>query len=73
MTAETKKIGEYTCYKATAVVATDATDFRNFRMRGVIKIKRKKKKKKQLKQRILLMQIRKPTLWKILSKLKRKL
>jgi GLPGLI family protein len=34
MTAETKKIGEYTCYKATAVVATDATDFRNFRMRG---------------------------------------
>lgn len=33
MTAETKKIGEYTCYKATAVVATDATDFRNFRMR----------------------------------------
>ncbi len=34
MTAETKKIGEYTCYKATAVVAADATDFRNFRMRG---------------------------------------
>lgn len=33
MTAETKKIGEYICYKATAVVATDATDFRNFRMR----------------------------------------
>ena len=31
MGSETKKIGEYTCYKATAVVATDASDFRNFR------------------------------------------
>lgn len=34
MGSETKKIGAYTCFKATAVVATDATDFRNFRMRG---------------------------------------
>ena len=33
MGSETKKIGNYTCYKATAVVATDATDFRNFRRR----------------------------------------
>lgn len=30
-TSETKKIGNYTCYKATAVVDTDPTDFRNFR------------------------------------------
>lgn len=44
MTAETKKIGEYTCYKATAVVATDATDFRNFRMRGSDKEKVAKEK-----------------------------
>ncbi len=42
MTAETKKIGEYTCYKATAVVATDPTDFRNFRMRGGDKEKEEK-------------------------------
>ncbi len=34
MGTESKKIGEYTCFKATAVVQTDATDFRNFRMRG---------------------------------------
>lgn len=44
MTAETKKIGEYTCYKATAVIATDATDFRNFRMRGDDKDKAKEEK-----------------------------
>ena len=34
MGTESKKIGEYTCFKATAIVQTDATDFRNFRMRG---------------------------------------
>ena len=34
MGSESKKIGDYTCFKATAVVQTDATDFRNFRMRG---------------------------------------
>lgn len=44
MTAETKKIGEYTCYKATAVVATDPTDFRNFRMLGSDKEKEEKEK-----------------------------
>lgn len=44
MTAETKKIGEYTCYKATAVLATDPTDFRNFRMRGGDKEKEDKEK-----------------------------
>lgn len=31
MEAETRKIGEYTCYKATAVVPTDKSDFRNMR------------------------------------------
>jgi GLPGLI family protein len=33
MTGETKKIGDYTCYKATAVVATDKSDFRNMRLK----------------------------------------
>ena len=33
MTAETKKIGDYTCYKATAVTATDKSDFRNIRIK----------------------------------------
>lgn len=31
MEAETKKIGDYTCYKATAMVPTDKSDFRNMR------------------------------------------
>lgn len=33
MESETKKIGDYTCYKATAVVPASKSDFRNFRMR----------------------------------------
>lgn len=31
MTGETKQIGNYTCYKATAVQAVSQSDFRNFR------------------------------------------
>lgn len=31
MTGETKKIGDYTAYKATAIIKSDASDFRNFR------------------------------------------
>ncbi len=31
MSGETKKIGDYTCYKATAVKKNDQSDFRNFR------------------------------------------
>lgn len=31
--SETKKIGNYTCFKATAVKPVDESDFRNFRMR----------------------------------------
>ena len=31
MEAETKKVGDYTCYKATAVVPVDKSDFRNLR------------------------------------------
>jgi GLPGLI family protein len=52
MTAETKKIGEYTCYKATAVVATEASDFRNFRMRGDNKSKEEKDKATKAKDSI---------------------
>lgn len=33
MESETKKIGEYTCYKATAIVPASKSDFRNFRPR----------------------------------------
>lgn len=31
MESETKVIGGYTCYKATAVIAASKSDFRNFR------------------------------------------
>ena len=34
MTGETKKIGNYTCYKATAVQAVSQSDFRNFRRKN---------------------------------------
>ncbi|MBF03269.1 MAG: GLPGLI family protein [Flavobacterium sp.] len=47
MGSETKKIGEYTCFKATAVVATDPTDFRNFRMRGSRNDENKEKEQKE--------------------------
>lgn len=33
MENETRKIGNYTCYKATAVIPTSKSDFRNLRMR----------------------------------------
>jgi len=33
METETKQIGNYTCYKATAVMPASKSDFRNFRMR----------------------------------------
>lgn len=33
MSSETKKIGNYTCFKATATIAIDSSDFRNFRFR----------------------------------------
>ena len=34
MTGETKQIGNYTCFKATAIQAAQKTDFRNFRPKG---------------------------------------
>lgn len=52
MGTESKKIGEYTCFKATAVVQTDATDFRNFRMRGGNKENENKEKVEKKKDSI---------------------
>lgn len=46
MGSESKKIGEYTCFKATAIVQTDATDFRNFRMRDNKEEEKKEKSQK---------------------------
>jgi NRPS condensation-like uncharacterized protein len=42
MEAETRVIGGYTCYKATAIKAASVTDFRNFRP-----------KKEEAKKRVL--------------------
>ncbi|MES2486645.1 MAG: GLPGLI family protein [Bacteroidota bacterium] len=39
METETKKIGDYTCYKATAVVPASQSDFRNMRPKSQEKIK----------------------------------
>lgn len=35
LTSESKKIGEYTCYKATATKAVDSTDFTNFKLGNI--------------------------------------
>ncbi|MGV3460411.1 MAG: GLPGLI family protein [Flavobacterium sp.] len=37
MENETRKIGNYTCYKATAVVPVNKSDFRNYRMKNEAK------------------------------------
>lgn len=37
MENETRKIGNYTCYKATAVVPANKSDFRNYRMKSDVK------------------------------------
>jgi GLPGLI family protein len=46
LTEETKQIGDYTCFKATAVKEAPATDFRNFRMRGGADAAKKEEEKK---------------------------
>lgn len=43
---ETKKIGNYTCYKATAVVPASQSDFRNMRPKSDEKIKQEEEAKK---------------------------
>lgn len=42
MTGETRQIGGYNCFKAIAIVPTNPSDFRNFRMKKMMK-KRKKR------------------------------
>ena len=44
MEAETKKIGGYTCYKATAVKPVSQSDFRNFRPKKQDETKKEEKK-----------------------------
>ena len=48
MSQETKKIGDYTCFKATAVTQPSKTDFRNFRRKEDKKEDKKKKSKQKL-------------------------
>jgi GLPGLI family protein len=46
MEAETKKIGNYTCYKATALVPASQSDFRNMRPKSAEKLKAEEDAKK---------------------------
>lgn len=46
---ESRKIGNYTCFKATAVVKIDESDFRNFRPRGPKEDKENEEKKVETK------------------------
>ncbi|WP_396179101.1 GLPGLI family protein [Flavobacterium sp.] len=46
MESETRKIGGYTCYKATAVKPVDASDFRNMRAKDEAKVEDSKDEKK---------------------------
>jgi GLPGLI family protein len=46
MEAETKKIGDYTCYKATAVIPANQSDFRNMRPKSEEKLKEEAEAKK---------------------------
>ncbi|CAM3995812.1 GLPGLI family protein [Flavobacterium antarcticum] len=45
MESETKQVGGYTCYKATAVKPVDGSDFRNYRAKGDDKKEDKKEDK----------------------------
>ncbi|KOS06340.1 hypothetical protein AM493_10075 [Flavobacterium akiainvivens] len=46
MEGETKKIGAYTCYKATAVVPASQSDFRNMRPKSEEQLKKEEEAKK---------------------------
>jgi GLPGLI family protein len=46
MESETRQIGGYTCYKATAVKPVDASDFRNMRAKDEAKVEDSKDEKK---------------------------
>ena len=47
MTGETKQIGNYTCYKATAVQAVSQSDFRNYRRKNQEDEKKSKDEKEE--------------------------
>lgn len=47
---ETKKIGQYTCFKATAVRPASDSDFRNFRFRGGKEGDKKEKEEAEVKK-----------------------
>lgn len=57
MDSESKKIGNYTCYKATAVIPASKSDFRNFRMK---KDKEEKDKKEEEKTTNFMDQVEMP-------------
>ncbi|MGK4566046.1 GLPGLI family protein [Flavobacterium sp. 3HN19-14] len=65
MEAETRQIGGYTCYKATAIVPVNPTDFRNMRPK---KVEEKKKVRRQRKRKMTA----RPISW-IISKCRKKL
>nr|WP_294937113.1 GLPGLI family protein [uncultured Flavobacterium sp.] len=48
---ETKKIGDYTCYKATAVKPVSASDFRNFRAKKQDETKKEDKATEEKKEK----------------------
>jgi len=50
MESETRQIGGYTCYKATAVKPVDASDFRNMRPKDEAKNDEKKEEGKEEKK-----------------------
>ncbi|GAB3716630.1 GLPGLI family protein [Flavobacterium koreense] len=47
MEGETREIGGYTCYKATAVIPASKTDFRNLRPKKEEDVKKKEEEKKE--------------------------
>lgn len=58
MESETRVIGGYTCYKATAVKAASKTDFRNFRPKKEEEVKKNQTNREKQ---------RKPILWMLSS------
>ncbi len=60
MEGETRVIGGYTCFKATAVMPASKTDFRNYRPRGDKKDDKKEEKKEEPRQTNFMDQVELP-------------
>lgn len=60
MEGETKKIGNYTCYKATAVIPTDKSNLMNYRPKKGAEEEMKKKSEEELKSTNLMDMIEMP-------------